>query len=139
MQTELIVTILSTVIGGLGIFLLGMKYMSDGLQVIAGDRLRKLIGIVTTNRFLGIGVGTFVTAIIQSSSVTTVLVVGFVNSKLMTLRQAVGVIIGSNIGTTMTAWILVIAIGKWGLPMLGVAAFIYLFSKRRNCSFRVWH
>jgi len=135
MQSALIVTILSTVIGGLGIFLLGMKYMSDGLQVIAGERLRKIIGVVTTNRFLGIGVGTFVTSIIQSSSVTTVLVVGFVNSKLMTLRQAVGVIMGSNIGTTMTAWILVIAIGKWGLPMLGVAAFVYLFSKKEKLQF----
>ena len=135
MHSGLVVTILTTVIGGLGIFLLGMKFMSDGLQVIAGDRLRKLIGMVTTNRFLGIGVGTFVTSIIQSSSVTTVLVVGFVNSKLMTLRQAVGVVMGSNIGTTMTAWILVIAIGKWGLPILGVAAFIYLFSKREKLQF----
>ncbi|MBN1308487.1 MAG: Na/Pi cotransporter family protein [Chitinispirillaceae bacterium] len=134
-MNSVIAAIATTVIGGLGIFLLGMKFMSDGLQVIAGDRLRKLIGMVTNNRFLAVGAGTLVTSIIQSSSITTVLVVGFVNSGLMTLRQAIGVILGSNIGTTMTAWILVIAIGKYGLPMIGIAVFIYLFAKGEKIQF----
>jgi phosphate:Na+ symporter len=116
-----------TVIGGLGIFLLGMKSMSDGLQAVAGQGLRRMISLVTDNRFLATGVGTLVTMIVQSSSITTVMVVGFVNSGFMTLSQAIGVIMGANIGTTITGWILVIKIGKYGLPMLGVCVFIYLF------------
>ena len=116
--------------GGLGIFLLGMKNMSEGMQAVAGDKLRKLIGSVTNNRLIACGVGTAVTCLIQSSSVTTVMVVGMVNAGLMTLMQAIGVILGANIGTTITGWILVIKIGKYGLPLLGVAAFFYLFSKR---------
>jgi len=118
------------VVGGLGIFLLGMKHMSEGMQAIAGDRLRKLIAGVTNNRFIACSVGIFITSIIQSSSVTTVMAVGLVNSGFMTLVQAIGVIIGANIGTTVTAWILVLKIGKWGLPLLGVAALTYLFSRK---------
>ena len=118
-----------TVIGGLGVFLLGMKNMSDGLQGVAGAGLRRMISAVTDNRLLAAGVGTAVTMMIQSSSITTVMVVGFVNSGFMTLSQAVGVIMGANIGTTITGWILVLKIGKYGLPMLGCGAFIYLFSK----------
>jgi len=121
-----------TVIGGLGIFLLGMKSMSEGLQAVAGAGLRRMIGAVTDNRFLAVGVGTAVTTLIQSSSITTVMVVGFVNSGLMTLSQAVGVIMGANIGTTITGWILVLKIGKYGLPILGIAAFVYLFSKHER-------
>ncbi|MCA9035821.1 MAG: Na/Pi cotransporter family protein [Planctomycetaceae bacterium] len=116
-------------IGGLGIFLLGMKYMSEGMQAVAGSSLRRMIGAVTNNRFLATGVGTLVTTLIQSSSVTTVMVVGFVNSGVMTLQQAIGVIMGANIGTTITGWIIAIKIGKYGLPILGVFAFVYLFSK----------
>ncbi len=118
------------VIGGLGIFLLGMKSMSDGLQAVAGNRLRKLISAVTNNRFSATGVGAVVTMILQSSSITTVMVVGFVNSGFMTLAQAIGVIFGANIGTTITGWILVLKIGKYGLPIAGAAAFGYLFLKR---------
>ncbi|MEE8450899.1 MAG: Na/Pi cotransporter family protein [Thermoguttaceae bacterium] len=118
-----------TVVGGLGIFLLGMKNMSEGLQAVAGAGLRRMIGAVTDNRVLAIGVGTGVTMLIQSSSITTVMVVGFVNSGFMTLAQAIGVIMGANIGTTITGWILVMKIGKFGLPILGFAAFVYLFSK----------
>lgn len=132
MDSGLVFKMIFSVVGGLGIFLLGMKNMSEGLQTIAGDRLRKLIGMVTNNRILATGVGTLVTCIIQSSSITTVLVVGFVNSSLMTLRQAIGVIMGANIGTTITGWILVLNIGKWGLPMLGAAAFVFLFSKNEK-------
>ena len=116
-------------VGGLGIFLLGMKHMSEGMQAVAGSSLRRLIGSVTSNRFLAVIVGTVVTCIVQSSSITTVMVVGFVNSGIMQLSQAIGVILGANIGTTITGWILVLKVGKYGLPILGAAAFFYLFSK----------
>jgi phosphate:Na+ symporter len=129
MENQLVLKMAFSVIGGLGIFLLGMKNMSEGLQAVAGSRLRNLIGAVTNNRFFATGIGLLVTCVIQSSSVTTVMVVGFVNSSLMTLTQAIGVIMGANIGTTITGWILVLAIGKYGLPIIGIAAFFYLFSK----------
>jgi Na/Pi-cotransporter len=123
------------VFGGLGVFLLGMKNMSEGMQAVAGEKLRKLIGAVTNNRLMACGVGTMVTAIVQSSSVTTVMVVGMVNAGLMTLIQAIGVILGANIGTTITGWILVLKIGKYGLPMIGLAAFFFLFSKKERIRF----
>ncbi|QDT46579.1 Na+/Pi-cotransporter [Symmachiella dynata] len=116
-------------VGGLGLFLLGMKNMSEGMQAVAGSGLRRMISAVTDNRYLATIVGVVVTCFVQSSSVTTVMVVGFVNGSLMTLSQAIGVIMGANIGTTITGWILVLKIGKYGLPMLGLAAFVYLFSK----------
>lgn len=121
---------LFSVVGGLGIFLIGMRNMSDGIQAVAGNRMRRMIGAITDNRFLAIGVGTGVTCLVQSSSITTVIVVGLVNSSLMQLHQAIGVIMGANIGTTITGWILVLAIGKYGLPILGVSVFVHLFSKR---------
>lgn len=110
--------------------------MSEGMQAVAGNSLRRMIGAVTNNRFLAITVGTIVTCVVQSSSITTVLVVGFVNSGVMELVQAVGVIMGANIGTTITGWILVLKIGKYGLPLLGTAAFVYLFS--RGDRWRYW-
>jgi phosphate:Na+ symporter len=106
-----------------------MKYMSEGLQAVAGASLRKLISSVTNNRFFATAVGILVTCVVQSSSVTTVMVVGFVNAGVMELSQAVGVIMGANIGTTITGWILVLQVGKYGLPLLGLAAFFYLFSR----------
>ena len=121
-----------SVLGGLGIFLLGMKHMSEGLQAVSGDRLRKIINVATNNRFLAVVMGMLVTMLVQSSSVTTVMVVGFVNSAIMNLMQAIGVILGANIGTTITGWILVLNIGKWGLPILGIAAFFFLFSKNER-------
>ncbi len=130
MDVALFFKIASQVVGGLGVFLLGMKHMSEGLQAVAGDRLRKIIGAVTNNRIMAVIVGIMVTCLVQSSSVTTVMVVGFVNSGIMTLMQAIGVIFGANIGTTITGWILVLKIGKYGLPMLGIAAFFFLFSKK---------
>jgi len=117
------------VVGGLGIFLMGMKNMSEGMQAVAGARLRKLISAVTSNRLVACVVGILVTATIQSSSVTSVMVVGFVNAGLMTLMQAIGVIVGANVGTTVTAWILVLKIGACGLPILGLASFFFLFGK----------
>jgi phosphate:Na+ symporter len=127
-----IVEILSAVVGGLCIFLLGMKNMSDGMQAIAGSRLRKMISAITDNRFLACGTGAFVTCLIQSSSVTTVMVVGMVNAGVMTLQQAIGVILGADIGTTITAWIVSLDILEYGLPILGLAGFFFLFTKNER-------
>lgn len=135
MESDQVLKMLFEIVGGLGIFLMGMKYMSEGMQAVAGDKLRKLINAVTNNRLLACGVGAMVTCIIQSSSVTTVMVVGMVNAGIMNLTQAIGVILGANIGTTITGWILVLKIGKYGLPLLGVSAFFYLFSKRDRIRF----
>jgi phosphate:Na+ symporter len=131
-DVALVTQIVFKVIGGLGIFLLGMKNMSEGMQAVAGNMLRHLISKVTSNRLVACGVGIIVTCLVQSSSVTTVMVVGFVNSGFMTLIQAIGVIIGANIGTTITGWILVLKIGKFGLPIMGAAALVYLFSKNER-------
>lgn len=124
------VSILMAVIGGLGIFMLGMKNMSEGMQAVAGNSLRRLISLVTDNRLMATGAGTLVTTLVQSSSVTTVIVVGLVNAGLMQLHQAIGVILGANIGTTITGWILVLKVGDWGLPILGVSALVFLFARR---------
>lgn len=129
---DLVFKMLASLIGGLGIFLLGMKNMSEGMQAVAGNRLRKLIASVTNNRLSACGVGTAVTCLIQSSSVTTVMVVGFVSAGFMTLIQAIPVIMGANIGTTITGWILVLNVGKWGLPILGISAFFFLFSQNER-------
>ncbi|MEE9368716.1 MAG: Na/Pi cotransporter family protein [Pontiella sp.] len=130
MDVTLFFKIASQVVGGLGVFLLGMKYMSEGLQAVSGEKLRKMISAATNNRVMGVIVGILITCLVQSSSVTTVMVVGFVNSGIMSLMQAIGVIFGANIGTTITGWILVLKIGKFGLPILGIAAFFFLFSKK---------
>ena len=135
MEISALISLISELIGGLGLFLLGMKSMSDGMQAVAGQSLRRWIAVVTKNRMLSLLVGIGVTCVVQSSSITTVMTVGFVNSGLMTLQQAIGVIMGANIGTTITGWILVLNIGKYGLPMIGIAAFIYLFSKSENWRF----
>ena len=95
-----------TLIGGLCLFLYGMNIMGDGLERRAGEKLSAVIGKLTTNKAAGFLTGLGVTAIIQSSSATTVMVVGFVNSGLMSLKQSIGVIMGANIGTTVTAWLL---------------------------------
>ena len=99
-------------IGGLGMFLYGMHIMADGLQKSAGAKMKRLMGILTNNRLMAVLVGTLVTAIIQSSSATTVMVVGFVNAGIMNLTQAVGVIMGANVGTTVTSWL--VSMSEWG-------------------------
>jgi len=129
------VYILLSLAGGIGIFLLGMKFLSEGLQMIAGDKLKTLIGMATNNRIFGVGMGLLVTGIIQSSSVTSVLVVSFVNGGLMTLAQAVGVIMGANIGTTITGWILTIKIDEYGLPLAGISAIFYIFFKKETVKY----
>ncbi|MFC1856179.1 Na/Pi cotransporter family protein [Thermodesulfobacteriota bacterium] len=119
-------------LGGLGMFLFGMKIMSEGLQKIAGNRIRSILEALTNNRIMGLFVGLFVTAIIQSSSATTVMVVGFVNAGLMTLIQSIGVILGANIGTTVTAQMIAFKVHHYALPLLGIGVFIKLFSKRKR-------
>ena len=91
-------------LGGLGMFLYGMSVMSDGMQKAAGNRISGFLDIVTKNRFMAVILGAAITALVQSSSATTVMVVGFVNAGIMNLSQAVGIIMGANIGTTITAW-----------------------------------
>ncbi|MGL5088450.1 MAG: Na/Pi cotransporter family protein [Cetobacterium sp.] len=115
------------VLGGLGLFLYGMENMSKGMQKMAGERLKKILALLTTNRIMAIIMGVFVTGLVQSSSVSTVMTIGFVNASLLSLKQALGVILGANIGTTITGWILVLKIGKYGLPMAGAAAISTMF------------
>ena len=122
-------TILCNIIGGLGIFLYGMENMSSGMQKLAGKRLKKILAVLTTNRVVAVLMGLFVTMLVQSSSVSTVMTIGFVNASLLTLKQGLGVILGANIGTTITGWILVLNIGKYGLPIAGAAAISYVFLK----------
>lgn len=121
---------LQTVLGGLGIFLLGMRFMSDGMQALAGSKLTKLVSVATGTRFRAIMVGTVVTFLLQSSSASTVMVVGFVNSGIMTLMQAIGVIFGANIGTTVTLWSLALPIADYGAMIIGMAVFFYIFAKK---------
>jgi phosphate:Na+ symporter len=122
-------------VGGLGLFLFGMKIMSEGLQKVAGDRMRKILAALTNNRIIGTFVGLAVTAIIQSSSATTVMVVGFVNAGLMSLVQAIGVVLGANIGTTVTAQLLAFKITHYALPAIGIGTGLKLFSTSKRWSY----
>ena len=120
--------------GGLGTFLLGMKHLSEGLQAVSGSGLRRFMSIATTHRLAGVGTGIVSTMIVQSSSIITVMVVGFVSSGLMNLAQAVNVIIGSNIGTTATAWLIAFApdVKMLGLCVVLVGAALYFFQNRER-------
>lgn len=124
--------ILFTFIGGLGIFLYGIKQMGDGLQASAGDRLRSILNRVTSNPVMGVIAGMVVTILIQSSSGTTVITIGLVTAGFMTMRQAIGVIMGANIGTTVTAFIIGIDIGAYALPILAIGAFLIFFIHKRK-------
>lgn len=129
-----------TLIGSVGLFLYGMKVMSEGLQKVAGDRLRNILAVMTKNRFSGMFTGILITALIQSSSASTVMVVSFVNAGLMTLGQSMAVIMGANVGTTVTAWIISIFgfkvnITLFALPLIGLGTPL-LFS--RNSTHKSW-
>ena len=119
-------------LGGLGLFLYGMKLMSDGLEAAAGDKLRVYLEKLTTNRFAAVGVGAGVTAVIQSSSATTVMLIGFVNAGLMTIQQSVFVGMGANIGTTMTAQLVAFKITDWAPLILFAGVLMLLFGKKRQ-------
>ncbi len=118
--------------GGLGLFLFGLRFMSDALQSVAGNRMRTILEQGTRTPLRGVLTGTLVTALIQSSSATTVLTVGLVNARLLTLRQAIGVVMGANIGTTMTAYLIGFNLKDYALPILGIGALIYMFSRKKK-------
>lgn len=133
------IKVIFTLVGGLGLFIYGMNIMADGLQKSAGNKMKKLLEILTNNRFMGVIVGALVTAIIQSSSATTVMIVGFVNAGLMNLAQAAGVIMGANIGTTVTSWL--VSSAEWAkflkpaeLAPLGIAIGVgmIIFAKKKS-------
>ena len=128
--------------GGLGMFLYGMNIMSDGMQKTAGSKMSQFLGMLTNNRFMAVCLGALITAIIQSSSATTVMVVGFVSAGVLNLTQAIGVIMGANIGTTMTAWL--VSLSQLGDAMavmkptfyaplfIGIGAAMIMFSKKQK-------
>ena len=126
-------------LGAVGLFLYGMKVMSEGLQKVAGDRLRNILGAMTRNRFTGTITGFFITALIQSSSASTVMVVSFVNAGLMTLAQSMAVIFGANVGTTFTAWVIAlfgfkVDISAFALPLIGLSVPLLFSSKSKHKS-----
>ena len=118
--------------GGLALFLFGMDQMGEALKVVAGDKMRQILGKLTTNRVMGLVTGTVVTAIIQSSSVTTVMLVGFVTANLMSLSQAIGVILGADIGTTITAQIVAFPVKKYALLLVATGFLMTLTGKRED-------
>ncbi len=132
----MILEILLATLGGLGLFLFGMHLMSDALQRIAGSKLRRILEKLTTNRVVAAMAGTAITAIIQSSSATAVMTVGLVNAGLMSVQQALGIVLGANIGTTVTAQIIAFKLADVALPLVGVGMFMKILSKREKV--RYW-
>ena len=130
--------LVTSLFGGLGMFLYGMEMMSDGMKMTAGNRMRSILEKLTSNRFFAVGVGAFVTMVIQSSSATTVMLVSFVNSGLLSFAQGLGVILGSNIGSTVTAQIVAFKVTDYALALIAAGALMSLFSKKdstRNIGF----
>lgn len=123
------------IFGGLGLFLFGMKIMSEGMQKVAGKKMRQILKLVSNNRFVGCAVGAFITSIIQSSSATTVMLIGFVDSGLISLSQAVGVTLGANIGTTVTAQLIAFRIQDYALPAVAIGVLLKFFIGRRKWIF----
>jgi len=124
--------LLTSLFGGMGMFLYGMEMMSDGMKVAAGNKMRTILEKLTSNRILAVGVGAFVTMVIQSSSATTVMLVSFVNSGLLSFIQGLGVILGSNIGSTITAQIVAFKITDYALALIAIGALLSLFSKKET-------
>ncbi len=124
--------IFTQTIGGLGLFILGMKMMTEGLEMTAGPRIKRILGAISSNRFMGCATGAGVTAVIQSSSATTVMLIGFVGAGIMTLEQAVGVILGANVGTTVTAQMIAFKLTSLALPAIAIGVPMKFFSKRRR-------
>ena len=127
------------ILGSLGVFLFGMKVMSEGIQKVAGNRLRAILSYMTQNRFAGVLTGFITTCLVQSSSATTVMVVSFVNAGLLTLVQSIGVVMGANIGTTLTGWLVSILgfkfkIANIALPAIGIGLPLIFskLTKRKN-------
>ena len=125
-------TIIFEALGGLGMFLFGMKIMSEGLQKVAGKKMRQFLSMVSSNRFVGCAVGAIATSVIQSSSATTVMLVGFVDAGLLTLQQAIGVILGANVGTTVTAQLIAFNIEAYALPAIALGVILKFFLGRKK-------
>lgn len=126
------ITMLLGLFGGLGMFIYGMHLMSEGLKIVAGSRMRKFLDQMTSTRFRALLCGILITIMVQSSSATTVMVVGFVNASLMSLTQAAGIILGSNIGTTIMAQIIAFDITAYSTLFIGIGTFLALFSKKKQ-------
>lgn len=124
--------ILIQTLGGLGLFILGMKMMTEGLQATAGQKIRRILEAISSNRFMGCMTGAGVTAIVQSSSATTVMLIGFVSASIISFEQAVSVIIGANIGTTITGQMIAFKLTKLALPAIALGVGLKYFSKKRN-------
>ncbi|UCH85674.1 MAG: Na/Pi cotransporter family protein, partial [Candidatus Latescibacterota bacterium] len=127
-----VVSLAIGLIGGLGLFLYGLRLVSEGMKNTAGDRMRSVLSKLTYNRFIAVGVGAFVTMVIQSSSATTVMLVGFVQARLMSFAQTLGIILGADIGTTVTAQLIAFKITEFALVLVGVGALIMLTAKREK-------
>ena len=125
-------TMIFSVIGGLGLFIYGIHLMGSGLHRAAASRMRKILGSLTRNAFAGVLVGAGVTSLVQSSSATTVMLVGFVNAGLMTLKQSLGVILGANVGTTITAQLIAFNLTAYALPIIGAGMLVNLVSKKKS-------
>ena len=123
------------VTGGLVLFIYGMNLMGEGLKKAAGDRMRSILESVTRNPLMGIGIGALVTTILQSSSATMVMTIGFVNARLMTLTQAIGIIMGANIGTTITAQMIAFKIGGFAYPIATVGFILFFFGRRKHLKY----
>jgi len=136
---EMLKDILFPLVGGLGMFLFGMRMMSEGLKKVAGERMKSILEMLTKTPFIGLLVGALVTMLIQSSSATTVMTVGIANAGLLTLRQAISVVLGANIGTTFTAWLVsflaVFKITNYALPAIGTGVLMTFIGKRRSQRF----
>ncbi|MDT8377539.1 MAG: Na/Pi cotransporter family protein [Desulfotignum sp.] len=124
--------ILIHTLGGLGMFILGMKMMTEGLQATAGQKIRRILEAMSSNRFMGCATGAGVTALIQSSSATTVMLIGFATAGIMSLQQAVGVVIGANIGTTITGQMIAFKLTEAALPAIAIGVSLKYFSKKRK-------
>ncbi len=127
-----VVTLIAGLLGGLGLFLYGLRLMSDGMRKTAGNRMRSILSRLTYNRLVAVGVGAFVTMIIQSSSATTVMLVSFVQAHLMTFAQTLGIILGADIGTTVTAQLIAFRIDEFALVLVGVGACVVLIGKKEK-------
>lgn len=128
---------IATLLGGLAVFIYGMNLMSDGLQKAAGDKMRNILSMLTANPVLGVIAGALVTAVLQSSSATTVMVIGFVSAGLMKLPQAISVILGANIGTTITAQLIAFNIGDYAWIFVFVGFVMYFFFKKKELAVKI--
>ena len=127
-----IVQIVATLLGGLALFIYGMNLMSDGLQKTAGEKMQKILAILTKNPIMGVLAGALCTAVLQSSSATTVMVLGFVSAGLMGLPQAISVIFGANVGTTITAQLIAFKIGDYAWIFVFIGFILYFFLKKEK-------